>query len=71
MRSDSVTPVAQGKRQISSRSRRGGLTCSEGQVDDVLSKGESTEVEPSLSTETQSTETKPGGFGRQSRVKRS
>ena len=34
------------------RSPAGGLTCSEGQVDEVLSAGESTEEERSLSTDT-------------------
>lgn len=60
MRRDSAISVAQGKGQVLSRRRRGGgLTCSEGQVDDVLSKGESTEVEvkPSVTTETLSTAT--------------
>jgi hypothetical protein len=60
MRRDSAISVAQGKGQVLSRRRRGGgLTCSEGQVDDVLSKGESTEVEvkPSVRTETVSTAT--------------
>ena len=60
MRRDSAISVAQGKGQVLSRRRRGGgLTCSEGQVDDVLSKGESTEVEvkPSVTTETLSTVT--------------
>jgi hypothetical protein len=37
MRRDSTISVAQGKGQVLSRRRRGGgLTCSEGQVDDVL-----------------------------------
>jgi hypothetical protein len=58
MRRDSAISVAQGKGQVLSRRRRGGgLTCSEGQVDDVLSIGESTEVEPSLTTDTLSTAT--------------
>jgi hypothetical protein len=59
MRRDSAISVAQGKGQVLSRRRRGGgLTCSEGQVDDVLSKGESTEVEvKSVTTETLSTAT--------------
>lgn len=62
MRRDSAISVAQGKGQVLSRRRRGGgLTCSEGQVDDVLSEGESTEmeVEPSLTTETLSAATPP------------
>jgi hypothetical protein len=50
MRRDSAISVAQGKGRVLSRRRRGGgLTCSEGQVDDVLSKGESTEVEAETS----------------------
>lgn len=71
MRRNSAMPVAQGKGQVSPRPRSGGLTCSECQVDDVLSKGESTEAEPFLSTETPSTETpqsKPGEVTRKSRV---
>ena len=37
--------VAQGKGHALRRHRSGGLTCSEWQVDDVLSAGESTEEE--------------------------
>jgi hypothetical protein len=59
MRRNSATPGAQGKGQALSRPRRGGLTCSEWQVDDVLSKGESTEGEPSSSTETSPSEADP------------
>lgn len=45
--------VAQGKGHGLRRPRSGGLTCSEWQVDDVLSAGESTEEERSH-TETDS-----------------
>ena len=37
--------VSQGKGHALPRSSAGGLTCSEGQVDDVLSAGESTATE--------------------------
>ena len=43
--------VSQGKGYTLSRPRSGGLTCSEGQVDDVLSAGESTEEERPLPKE--------------------
>ena len=66
MRPNSAMPVAQRKGQILPRPRSGGLTCSECQVDDVLSKGESTEAEPSLSTDTP--QSKPGAGTRKSRV---
>jgi hypothetical protein len=48
----SVKHVSQGKGHALPRSSAGGLTCSEGQVDDVLSAGESTEEERALPTET-------------------
>ncbi len=41
----STKPVSQGKGHALLRRPSGGLTCSEGQVDDVLSAGESTEEE--------------------------
>ena len=47
----STKNVSQGKGYALSRPRSGGLTCSEWQVDDVLSAGESTEEEQSLSRE--------------------
>ena len=43
--------VSQEKGYALSRPRSGGLTCSEWQVDDVLSAGESTEEERSLPKE--------------------
>ncbi|HSA64164.1 MAG TPA: hypothetical protein VLA67_05885 [Nitrospiraceae bacterium] len=45
MRKSDKKNAAQGKADASSRPPSGGLTCSEGQVDDVLSAGESTELE--------------------------
>jgi hypothetical protein len=47
MRGKPAMCVAQGKGHALRRSRSGGLTCSESQVDDVLSAGESTEEERS------------------------
>lgn len=44
--------ASQGKGHALSRALPGGLTCSEWQVDDVLSAGESTEEERSLQTDT-------------------
>ena len=43
--------VSQGKRYALSHPRSGELTCSEWQVDDVLSAGESTQEERSLPKE--------------------
>ena len=45
MRKSAKNNAAQGKVNALSRPRGGELTCSEGQVEDLLSAGESTEVE--------------------------
>ena len=45
MTQKSTKNVSQGKRDALLRRRSGGLTCSEWQVDEVLSAGESTEEE--------------------------
>jgi hypothetical protein len=50
----SAKNVSQGKGHALSRPPSGGLTCSESQVDDMLSAGESTEKERHLPTETMS-----------------
>jgi hypothetical protein len=47
MRRKPAMRAAQGKGHALPRPRSGGLTCSEWQVDDVLSAGESTEAEES------------------------
>ena len=47
----SAKNVSQGKGHALPRPPSGGLTCSEWQVDDVLSAGESTEEERPLPTE--------------------
>ncbi len=47
----SAKNVSPGKGDALLRRRSGGLTCSEWQVDDVLSAGESTEEERPLPTE--------------------
>ena len=47
----STKNVSQGKGSTFATSPSGGLTCSEWQVDDVLSAGESTEEERPLPTE--------------------
>ena len=48
----SAKNVSQGKGHALSRPPSGGLTCSEWEVEDMLSEGESTEEERHLPTET-------------------
>ncbi len=47
----STKNISQGKGYALLRPRSGGLTCSELEVDNVLSAGESTEMEPPLPIE--------------------
>ena len=52
----SAKNVSQGKGHALSRPPSGGLTCSEWEVEDMLSEGESTEEERHLPTETKPSE---------------